>query len=387
MLLIFSNLQTPYLTPEGGTVFDGAVGRQITLASTTLSGEFVVSGEDIEMVRLWVREGDGEVVFSGNGRISSHARFASGGITYGDVAIPIQITIGGIGGGVLFEGSVSRQISISGDAQGGIVYSGEGEATREWVREADGGFVLSGGNPKVLRTVSITVEGGIEFGGLASRSVLFSGEDVGGIVFAGSSDYVTYPVTGGTIFGGDVGLVTFTKRGLDYTIGTERHRGATTQTEIMIAMRDRIVDQDILLEHQVIFADDPSVFESTPPHDQYCIIMVGRKTVDQGQIAGGGTDADFRVEVFELRCYHRDNLDRTGTRDIWTLESARGAYNLARRIASQFQVHDLTNQSGTVIVGEPTRILSIGNPVTLGRKNGFGYVPVSVEVSYTEREP
>lgn len=192
----------------------------------------------------------------------------------------------------------------------------------------------------------------------------------GSAAFAPVTSYDAGSPTGGFYFGGNL----------------TSHRGPTTQPAILKAIRQRLIDTGVLLGSQVFIEVDPLEIEKErPASDFIASIIPGRKVVDQGQLEAGGTEADFRVEVVEIRIYARLNTDITGQRTDWATNTTRGAYAKARSVASKFQIHDLADPSGTILVAQPTRILDIGNPA--GQRFGWGFVPVQIEIAYTEEAP
>lgn len=368
-------------------------------------GAIQIGGNAVTYYRQVYSYPSGGLELGGDGTyISSISRVADGGVYLSGDDTPIvwsvasgqgqdgAILIGGDGGAralSIASGGMDGAITLGGDAvtyyrerysypSGGLKLGGDGVGSLILgvFSEPDGGVYL-GGEAVAVQWSHASAAGAISSGGLGG----------GGVYLGGEAYRFEHTPDGSLVVGGDgIGVTIVTLSGQTFNIGTARHRGPTTQIEIMKAMKQRLIDSAVFVEPNIFIASDPmDARETITSHEKFCAILVGDKQQDQGQLAGGGTDADFKTEVFEIRVYTRLQLDRMGQQDIWTTQASKGAYAIARSAANKFQIHDLQDQAGTILVGEPTRILRIGNPIQKG--NGIGYVPVSVEVKYTERHP
>ena len=374
----------------------------ISVTYPDIDGAILIGGDGVAYFRRVNATPSGGLELGGDGvHLSALAFGSDGAIVLGGDGLPVRVSLQsgqGQDGAVVIGGDGgARGISIaSGGIDGAIKIGGDAvDYYRERYALISGGIVLGGdGIGTILRGVYIDPDGALCIGGdsVGAQWSLASGEGrqtgEGALVIGGDGAYLfELNSDGALVLGGDgIGLIDIELNGDSYTIGTERHRGPTTQIDIMLAMRQRLVDSGVFSLTNVYIARDPtSARETLPSNDKFCAILASDKDIDQGQLMGGGTDADFRTEVFEIRVYTRMQLDRIGQADIWTTHGTKGCYAVARSVASKFQIHDLFNIAGTCIVGQPTRIMRIGAPVD--RKDGLGYVPVYVEVKYTERAP
>lgn len=358
--------QTWGIKPTGGWKFGAGSPSAVGIKNATTTGGFYFGGEGPARGMAYTPSGRGGWIFGGG----------SPGVT-----INKGLNAGSPAGGFSFGGSSTAvaRARIAPDLSGGWQFGG---ATTRGVGSAPrpvGGFAF-GGDPAVRAMRPAIPSGGWQFGG--SRAV-YGSTPVVLQRFSGSTS-----AAGGFSFGGFGNQVSFffAATGQTVSYGTDRDRGATTQSAILRAIRARIIDTGVLLQNQVFVEFDPVEAEKTnPAADFIAAIMPSSKVVDQGQLEAGGTDADTRTEVVQIRVYARLSVDRVGQRTEWSSSETRGGYARARRIASKFQVHDLRDGSGTIIVAEPTRVVQIGDPN--GQRNGWGFVPVYIEVKYTEAAP
>ena len=389
------------MTPDGAVLAGGdSIARQIAFASTNTDGAVEVGGDSVLFSRTKAHSADGAAEAGGDGsRITAIARAADGAVMAGGDPWPRKVTYvldgAAIAGG---DGFARAVLLAAATVDGAIVAGGDSVVVyRTFTPAIDGAAVIGGDGAALLRKVSPSIDGAAIAGGDGLIPTYRYGLDgavcVGGdavdVTFVDGPEGSTYGpgVDGAAMVGGDgIGETTFILSGQSFTLGTDRHRGQTTQAEVLRAIKQRLIDTTVFQSHEIYLAVDPlQNAEKTPSNDKMCAVLLPRKDVDQGQLAGGGEEADFRREVLELRVYTRLFTDRFGHKDNWSTQYTKGSYPIARRVASKFQIHDLANGAGTVIVGEPTRIISIGQPVEIA--NGFGATSVFVEVAFTEREP
>ena len=143
----------------------------------------------------------------------------------------------------------------------------------------------------------------------------------------------------------------------------------------------RLVDDSVFQLRQVGIYENNLDIPENPPGDSYAAIMARGGSYDQPALAGGGLDANSVTDTVEIRVYHRLRLDQHRRATAWTIDPCLSAYRQARFVAKALHLKDLLDQSGNILTSEPIRILTLRDSVSL--QNGWGYVPVTLEVKYT----
>lgn len=411
----------PLVAISGGSATGGdaaAIGQECCVSGE--GGVYVGSGE-VTWTALVLVEPDGGVSVGGDATpIGVINPSGEGGVQTGGDGVSLQVLVPlvAISGGSATGGdantlylSVVIPSGLGGALTGGdaVEYFQSGEITPE-------GGISVGGDATAVGVINPSGEGGVRTGGDGvAISVLIplvgfsGGVSVGGdanalyvgVVFpsglgglevggdeayssgvAPPNSYEEAATSGGVWVGGYSGAIVGSLSGTDFVIGSTSFRGPTNQIEIMHALRNRLVNAGVFADNQAYVAIEGQ-FNETPPHDQYAVIMPGRKTVQQPAFTGAGLYGDLQTEVFEVRIYHRHFLDQRNKATLWTVDRGHGAYKYARLAAAKMHGHDLADNSGTVLVAEPIRIQTIGEPRAERQGAGYGYIPIFVEVTYT----
>lgn len=367
----FPRLMRPQTHSGGVGVGAGAFPRKWKKVAFT--GGAGVGGDAWTKVkgRLYVMGGG---VGIGYGVPVRHYKFSmQGGVGIGGAFGVIQNSIIPMTGGVGVGGdSFARHVKVS--MTGGVGVGGTSLFARLAYKTTTGG--VGAGNPAnalYARHRFRTVDGGVGVGESGAIGIIRAITKVptGGVGIGGG--FIAY----GTLGGGGSG-------GTDWGFNREkRHRGPFTRWEILTAVK-QYLETTVLDGYTVYVATDEPDMNGIPPADRFAVVMLGASRDDQGPITGGGLSSAIRTEPVHIRIYSNLSNDQYPRASAWTLRQDRGALERSRKIRKTLHMHDLMDLSGWLMLCQPMRSLSTGEPRAMRANPQWGYFQETFEAMYLE---
>ena len=343
-------------TYADGAVEAGGDALLVTTVSGFQSGAAEVGGDGTYISSVTIGA-DGAAEVGGDALATTRAMVPDGASEAGGDALAAQVALG--------SGYADGAAQAGGDAVPIPLITGS--ANPDGAAEAGGDAVV------VTIAASRTADGAATVGGdgVDATQNIFHSVSSAAILIGGSIQATITPAAGGNSAG----------RG-PYIVGAKRHRGQTTQTAILTALRDHLIDQGLFIDSTIWIRTDAENDDTAPVGDQYLVINPSTKSTDQAWAAGAGVEVDIQAENVEMSLYHRLSLDHLQRATLWAASRSSGAYKHARNVQNALHICDLMDRSGTVLVAEPIRTVTIGRPQNVTRKSGWGVIPITVEIVY-----
>lgn len=260
-----------------------------------------------------------------------------------------------------------------GSEAGGFAAFSSTTPSPTWASHTPTGGSEAGGATSLVGPGFVSSGGGSESGGTASIStiVVVSVTPTGGSEATGFAGVAVMKVGDGT--GGTT------------TISTPYHRGPTTRRAVMQAVRRTLVATGQFTSDQVFIKRRREELDLSPPAEPYLTLALGRNRVEQPDFTGGGLYADTRIEVIEVRVYHRLEYDQVQRATEWELDASTGAQRWVLLVSNALHGEEAFDDAGTCLSGQPMRIIDIGD-LQPAAQSGWGFVPIFVEILYTAAE-
>ena len=408
------------MTMSGGTEFSGGAtfGRSVTQIAT--GGTEFGGSSSVLHITLSMLAGPGGSEFGGSKTLFGNeipSLEGTGGTEFGgdDSSFTGHATFAGVGGTEFGGANSVFSIAVSPLATGGTEFGGSDTVFAILLSQIPEGGTEFGGSAAL--GVGLISYGGFEFGGSgATQNAGFVIPGSGGIEFGGSASLFGIGIipTGGVEFGGDgatfgrvlaaamsggggtefggIATVTISRAdpttggtGVPVVISTPYHRGPTTRRNVIEAIRRTLIATGQWTEDQVLIPRRRDEQDLSPPSEPFLALFLGTNQVQQPDFSGGGLFSDTRIEVLEVRVYNRLEYDQMQRATSWELDASTGTQRWVLLVSNALHGEEAFDGAGVCTTGQPMRILDIRDQQP-SRQQGWGYVPIFVEVLYTAAE-